>query len=152
MPWHPICVHSRVIALAINYEARLGSLFLNKWTNGFRTSIWVELIHISSFPGHLLHRLWSPRTNLSVLPSFSTDCSSLLVLKSRWRPSGLLSQGASKRVRRKRHAFGGRQTRSQIQTPIGLMSHFASQTFSFLISFIVKWKSMPLLKGDEIIR
>lgn len=105
VPRHPICVHSRVIAPAINYKSRLGSLCLKKWTNGFRTHIWVGLTHISSFPFHFPHRLQSPRTNLAVLSSFSTHCSSLLGSKCRWRPLGHDSQGAYRRVGRKRHGL-----------------------------------------------
>lgn len=52
-PQHPVCVHSRVITPVINYKPRLGSHFPRKWIRGFRTSIWVGLIHPSSSPGLL---------------------------------------------------------------------------------------------------
>lgn len=84
-PQHLIWVPRRVIAPVINYKSRLGSHFLKKWTSGSRTSIWVGLIHIPSFPGLLPHRLWSARTSLAALPSFSACCCSLLGLTSRQR-------------------------------------------------------------------
>lgn len=128
MPRHPISVHSRVTAPVINYKPRLGSHFLKKWTSGFRTSIWVGLIHPASFPGPLPHRLWAPRTNLAALPSFSTHCSSLLSSTSRWWPSGFRFQAASlgKRVKGKKPGF-------QRETDQDSSPSSTRQRFSFII-------------------
>lgn len=56
VPQHPVWVHSRENKPVINYKSRLGSLLLKKWTNGFRSSIWVGLSYISSFPGNFPHK------------------------------------------------------------------------------------------------